>query len=82
MVFRDTYESAWHKAYRNLEPANLYNVDYSMLGTARVEPLIRRIRNAMGAPGWWSRTPRASATSASTRSTSTTPTRCAPPTTT
>ena len=35
MVFRETYESAWHKAYRNLEPANLYNVDYSMLGTAR-----------------------------------------------
>ena len=36
---------------RDLEPANLYNVDYSMLGTARVEPLIRRIRNEMTAPG-------------------------------
>jgi glutamine synthetase len=47
MVFRDTYEQAWHKAYRDLEPANLYNVDYSMIGTARVEPLIRRIRNSM-----------------------------------
>jgi glutamine synthetase len=51
MVFRETYESAWHKAYRSLEPANLYNVDYSMLGTARVEPLIRRIRNAMEGAG-------------------------------
>jgi glutamine synthetase len=51
MVFRETYESAWHKAYRNLDPANLYNVDYSMLGTARVEPLIRRIRNAMVGAG-------------------------------
>ena len=51
MVFRETYESAWHKAYRNLDPANLYNVDYSMLGTARVEPLIRRIRNAMEGAG-------------------------------
>ncbi|HEY2320123.1 MAG TPA: glutamine synthetase family protein [Solirubrobacteraceae bacterium] len=51
MVFRDTYESAWHKAYRDLEPANLYNVDYSMLGTARIEPLIRRIRNAMEGAG-------------------------------
>src|SRR3984885_9233936 len=51
MVFRDSYESAWHKAYRDLEPANLYNVDYSMLGTARVEPLIRRIRNAMEGAG-------------------------------
>ena len=28
-------------------PANLYNLDYSLLGTARVEPLIRRIRNEM-----------------------------------
>jgi glutamine synthetase len=28
-------------------PANQYNVDYSMLGTARVEPLLRRIRNSM-----------------------------------
>jgi glutamine synthetase len=51
MVFRETYESAWHKSYRNLDPANLYNVDYSMLGTARVEPLIRRIRNAMEGAG-------------------------------
>src|SRR5689334_16990889 len=47
MVFRDTYEQAWDAGYRNLTPANRYNVDYSMLGTARVEPLLRRIRNAM-----------------------------------
>jgi glutamine synthetase len=47
MVFNDTYEEAWRRAYRDLDPANLYNVDYSMLGTARVEPLIRRIRNSM-----------------------------------
>ncbi|MDQ4041119.1 MAG: glutamine synthetase family protein [Actinomycetota bacterium] len=46
-VFRDTYEEAWKKGYRGLEPVNLYNVDYSLLGTARVEPLIRRIRNSM-----------------------------------
>jgi glutamine synthetase len=51
MVFRETYESAWYKAYRDLDPANLYNVDYSMLGTARIEPLIRRIRNAMEGAG-------------------------------
>jgi glutamine synthetase len=51
IVFRDTYEQAWHKGYRDLEPANLYNVDYSLLGTARVEPLIRRIRNAMAGAG-------------------------------
>ncbi len=47
MVFLDSYEEAWHKGFRELRPANLYNVDYSLLGTARVEPLIRRIRNSM-----------------------------------
>jgi glutamine synthetase len=47
LIFRDSYEDAWRKNYRELEPTNLYNVDYSLLGTARVEPLIRRIRNAM-----------------------------------
>ncbi len=51
LVFRDTYEDAWRKAYRDLEPGNLYNVDYSLLGTARVEPLIRRIRNCMQGAG-------------------------------
>ena len=51
IVHRDSYEDAWRKGYRDLEPANLYNVDYSLLGTARVEPLIRRIRNSMGAAG-------------------------------
>ena len=51
IVFSDTYEEAWQKGYRDLEPANLYNVDYSLLGTARVEPLIRRIRNEMTAAG-------------------------------
>ncbi len=47
MVFRDSYEQAFHQRYRDLEPGNLYNVDYSLLGTSRVEPLIRRIRNSM-----------------------------------
>ena len=51
LVFKDTYEEAWHKGYRELTPANLYNVDYSLLGTARVEPLIRHIRNSMAAAG-------------------------------
>jgi glutamine synthetase len=47
IVFRNSYEHASHKDYNHLEPANLYNIDYSLLGTARVEPLIRRIRNGM-----------------------------------
>jgi len=51
IVFRDTYEEGWRKGYREMQPANLYNVDYSLLGTARVEPLLRRIRNSMEAAG-------------------------------
>ncbi len=47
IVFQDSYEEAWKKGFHELAPANLYNVDYSLLGTARVEPLIRRIRNEM-----------------------------------
>jgi glutamine synthetase len=51
IVFRDTYEQGWAKGYREMQPANLYNVDYSLLGTARVEPLLRRVRNSMEAAG-------------------------------
>jgi glutamine synthetase len=51
MVFADTYEEAWGSAYRGLTPANLYNVDYSVLGTSRVEPLLGRVRREMRAAG-------------------------------
>jgi glutamine synthetase len=51
VVFNDTYEQAWSAGYRDLTPANQYNVDYSILGTARVEPLLRDIRNSMYAAG-------------------------------
>jgi glutamine synthetase len=51
IVFKDTYEQAWQSGYKNLTPANLYNVDYSLLGTGRVEPLLRRIRNEMALAG-------------------------------
>jgi glutamine synthetase len=51
IVFQDSYEDAWRAGYRDMTPANLYNVDYSMLGTARIEPLLRRIRNEMTGAG-------------------------------
>src|SRR5919107_2998675 len=51
VLYKDTYEQAWKKSYRDLTPANQYNVDYSLLGTARVEPLLRRIRNEMAGAG-------------------------------
>ncbi|MFC9685573.1 glutamine synthetase family protein [Streptomyces sp. NPDC056948] len=51
IVFKDSYEQAWDAGYRGLTPANQYNIDYSILGTGRIEPLLRRIRNEMAAAG-------------------------------
>jgi glutamine synthetase len=51
LIFENSYEAAWDARYQGLTPANRYNIDYSMLGTARVEPLLRRIRNTMAAAG-------------------------------
>jgi glutamine synthetase len=51
IVFNDTYEDAWSRGYHGLAPANQYNVDYSIVGTTRVEPLLRDIRNTMYAAG-------------------------------
>ena len=51
IVFKDTYEQAWDANYRGLTPANQYNIDYSVLGTGRIEPLLRRIRNEMAVAG-------------------------------
>ncbi|MFC7527088.1 glutamine synthetase family protein [Actinoplanes sp. GCM10030250] len=51
VLYKDSYEHAFTKNYRDLVPANQYNVDYSLLGTARVEPLLRRIRNDMYGAG-------------------------------
>ncbi len=53
VVYNDTYEQAAEKNYTNLEPANQYNVDYSILGTSRIEPLLRRIRNGMAGAGMY-----------------------------
>ncbi|MGV9243621.1 glutamine synthetase family protein [Streptomyces sp. NPDC003710] len=51
IVFKDAYEQAWDANYRGLTPVNQYNVDYSVLGTGRIEPLLRRIRNEMAGAG-------------------------------
>jgi glutamine synthetase len=53
IVFDDSYEQAWQQGYRDLRPANQYNVDYSLLGTGRVEPLLREIRNGMTGAGMY-----------------------------
>lgn len=51
IVFKDTFEEAWDKGYKDLVPANQYNVDYSLTGTARVEKLLRAIRLGMDGAG-------------------------------
>jgi glutamine synthetase len=51
VVYSDSYEQAAAKGYRDLVPANQYNVDYSILGTSRIEPLLRRIRLDMAGAG-------------------------------
>ncbi len=47
IVFEDSYEAAWDRGYTGMTPANRYNVDYSILGGDRVEPLLREIRHEM-----------------------------------
>ena len=51
IVFEDSFDSAWDRRYQGLTGANRYNVDYSILGGSRVEPLLHDIRNEMYAAG-------------------------------
>jgi len=51
IVFDETYEEAHDLGYQYLTPSNQYNVDYSIVGSTRIEPLLRDIRNTMYAAG-------------------------------
>lgn len=51
VVFANSYEDAWNKHYIGLTPVNQYNVDYSILGGSRIEPLLRSIRLGMAGAG-------------------------------
>src|SRR3954451_7319364 len=51
IAFNNTYEDAHDRRWRDLTPANQYNVDYSLVGTSRIEPLLRDIRNSMTGAG-------------------------------
>ena len=51
IAFDDTYRDAWDANYRNLTPANQYNVDYSVLGIDQAEPLLGAIRRGMEGAG-------------------------------
>ncbi len=51
MIFRGSYREAWETGYRNLTKATAYSVDYALLDTTNIEPLIRRIRTSMEGAG-------------------------------
>ncbi len=51
VLYDTTYEQAWDSGYREMTPSNRYNIDYSILGTSRVEPVLRDIRNALYGAG-------------------------------
>jgi glutamine synthetase len=53
MVFDTTYREAWSLGYRGLTPATDYNVDYAMLASTRLEPLLRDIRLGMIGAGMY-----------------------------
>ncbi|HXO54685.1 MAG TPA: glutamine synthetase family protein [Mycobacterium sp.] len=53
MVFDNAYREAWSLGYRGLTPATDYNVDYAMLASTRLEPLLRDIRLGMIGAGMY-----------------------------
>ncbi|MGN6680540.1 MAG: glutamine synthetase, partial [Streptosporangiaceae bacterium] len=53
IVYTDSFEQAADKGYAKLVPANQYNVDYSILGTSRIDPLLRRITRGMAGAGMY-----------------------------
>jgi glutamine synthetase len=53
IVFDDSFRDAWAKGYRDLTPASDYNIDYALLASTRMEPLLRDIRLGMEGAGMY-----------------------------
>ena len=53
IVFDDSFRDAFQRGYRDLHPSTDYNVDYDLLASTRVEPLLRDIRNKMDQAGMY-----------------------------
>ncbi|HEY2501127.1 MAG TPA: glutamine synthetase family protein [Mycobacterium sp.] len=51
IVFDQSYRQAWADGYRGLTPASDYNIDYAILASSRMEPLLRDIRSGMQGAG-------------------------------
>ena len=53
IVFDDSFRAAWGKGYKDLTPASDYNIDYALLASTRMEPLLRDIRLGMEGAGMY-----------------------------
>jgi glutamine synthetase len=53
IVFDNSYRDAWSKGYKDLTPASDYNIDYALLASTRMEPLLRDIRVSMEGAGMY-----------------------------
>jgi glutamine synthetase len=53
IVFDDSFRQAWAKGYRDLTPSSDYNIDYAILASTRMEPLLRDIRLGMEGAGMY-----------------------------
>lgn len=50
-TFRDTYDAAWQKRYRDLVPTSRYRADYHILQSTRDEEIIGEVRQSIEAAG-------------------------------
>ncbi|MCU1417502.1 MAG: glutamine synthetase [Schumannella sp.] len=53
IVFDDSFREAFAKGYTGLTPASDYNIDYAVLASTRMEPLLRDIRLGMEGAGMY-----------------------------
>lgn len=51
IAYCESYQEARRRRYHGLTATSDYSVDYSVLGTARAEPLLRRLRSELAAAG-------------------------------
>ncbi len=50
-VYRDTYEEAWGRRYRDLRPMSYYRADYHILQSTKDDWFLSRVRDHMDAAG-------------------------------
>src|SRR5690625_524045 len=50
-LFENSFEHHWDSKYRDLVPYTRYNIDYSIFGTSKDEPIMRAIRNGLYGAG-------------------------------